>query len=247
MDHGHKAVTQKAAVFVLGSPVPGYIWPHGVFHLPAFTESRTLAGHIAAHTALGCDFSNGRTGDPVTAMVAGEVYQLYVQHTPGELGDGALIVRVRQAGGRNQGYAHLLNFAPGLKVGHSVARGQLLGHVGKSGVSTAQEHPEHLHCHDQDAAGNHHEVYAELEQNHSIQFNANASGVNIRLAPGLAGSIWAVARTAGIYVGGTRIGGHDDLLSPREAAQVTKDGYQWLPRRIANHDVWVARPFVHFV
>jgi|GEM_PF-4165584 len=230
---------------LLGNPLPGFIHPEG-WPRPAgsldFEETSTLAQHLASGRAAGCDFGNGRTGAWVVAMLAGVVYQKYTQHTPGQVGDGANIVRIRQPSGRNQGYAHLLNFAADMRVGLAVARGHLLGWVGMSG---APGQP-HLHCHDQDAAGAHHEVYAELEQTHAIQVNPG-SVPNIRLAPGLAGSIWGVARLDGIYHGATRVAAHDVFMLPRPAVQVAVDGYIWLPRRLLGVDVWIARPFVHFV
>lgn len=242
-------MAQKPAVFVLGSPLPGFIYPQSTVHLPDFRETRTLKQHQAAGQGNGCDFGNTKTGAPVYAMVAGKLEQLYIQDAGrhgvlDQLGDGSLIARIFQANGDNQGYAHFLRFAPGLKRGQQIARGQYLGAVGTSG---APGQP-HLHCHHQDGRLRSYEVYGLLEQNHSIQFNAGTNGVNIRRAPGLAAPIWAVARADGIYaVPAQRVAGHDDPLTPRPAAQVAKDGYLWLPRRLAGQDVWVARNFVHFV
>ena len=93
-------------------------------------------------------------------MEAGLVYQCYIQNTPGMIGHGARIVRIRHTNGSNTGYAHLASFAPGIKVGVSVSRGQQVGTLGKSGADAC-----HLHTHYQDAGGTHRECFDLLNQN----------------------------------------------------------------------------------
>lgn len=236
-------MAQLPAAYVLGSPLPGVIYPrHAAPPAGSFVESFTLAEHIAAGRAKGCDFTRGNSvGAAVYAMRAGVVYQRYVQHTPGQEGDGALIIRIKAADGHNQGYAHLLDFR--VALGQSVVRGQLIGHQGQSGAPRGP----HLHCHDQTTSSlNHHEVWNLLEQNRSVQFNATASA-NLRSAPGIAAPIYANRNSSGIFHQGVKIAGPDALLTPHLAAEVVKDGYVWLPKRIGAANVWVARNFVHFV
>lgn len=50
-------------------------------------------------------------------------------------------VRIRHAGGLESGYAHLSRFAPGLRSGQRVRRGQVIAYVGSTGASTGP----HLH------------------------------------------------------------------------------------------------------
>ena len=93
-------------------------------------------------------------------MDAGLVYQCYIQNTPGLIGDKARIVRIRHPNGSNTGYAHLASFAPGIKVGVTVKRGQQIGTLGMSGADAC-----HLHTHYQDAGGTHRECFDLLNQN----------------------------------------------------------------------------------
>jgi hypothetical protein len=153
----------------LHAPVPGPIHPEGWVR-PAgnldFVETSTLAQHIASGRALGCDFANTSMGAPVLAMDAGTIYAKYVQDAgiigqADQMGDGALIIRIRHADGSNTGYAHLGSFAPGTAIGATVARGQQIGTVGNSGAPLGA----HLHCHYEDTTGVQHEVLALLDQN----------------------------------------------------------------------------------
>jgi murein DD-endopeptidase MepM/ murein hydrolase activator NlpD len=145
----------------LANPVPGVIVAKGKAHAPGeFAVTSTLADHIASGRASGTDFGNEDCGAPVFAMEAGLVYQCYIQDTPGLLGDHARIVRIRHPNGSNTGYAHLAAFAPGLKVGVNVKRGQRIGTLGMSGADAC-----HLHAHYQDAGGTHRECFELLDQN----------------------------------------------------------------------------------
>jgi murein DD-endopeptidase MepM/ murein hydrolase activator NlpD len=145
----------------LANPLPGVIVAKGEAHAPGqFRVTSTLADHIASGRAKGTDFSNGKCGAPVFAMEAGLIYRRYIQDTPGLIGDGALVVRIRHANGGDTGYAHLASFAPGIKVGVTVRRGQQIGTLGTSGADAC-----HLHAHYQDAGGTHRECFDLLGQN----------------------------------------------------------------------------------
>jgi murein DD-endopeptidase MepM/ murein hydrolase activator NlpD len=145
----------------LASPVPGVIVAKGKAHAPGqFRVTSTLADHIASGRGKGTDVFNGECGAPVFAMEAGLVYQRYIQNTPGLIGHGARIVRIRHANGSNTGYAHLASFAPGIEVGVNVSRGQQVGTLGISGADAC-----HLHAHYQDAGGTHREFFDLLDQN----------------------------------------------------------------------------------
>jgi hypothetical protein len=175
-------------------------------------------------------------------MAAGRVTQRYTQNTPGLIGHGSKIIVITN--GHNQGYAHVKSYAANTEVGKWVGRGQTIAYVGNTGTKDW-----HLHTHDKDAAGKVFEVWNLLEQNHGVQFNAGTNGVNIRSAPGLAGPLYAVCRTAGIYRKSDNkyLGAHDMVLKARPAAHVYKDGYWWEPKLLGTAAVWMARNFVHFV
>jgi murein DD-endopeptidase MepM/ murein hydrolase activator NlpD len=74
-------------------------------------------------------------GTPIFAAGAGTV------ETAGWSDDYGEIVRVRHGGGYTTAYAHLLKIAEGLKPGTQVERGQVIGSVGSTGVSSGP----HLH------------------------------------------------------------------------------------------------------
>ena len=74
-------------------------------------------------------------GTAVYAAGAGTVDKLYTSASYGNY------VRIRHADGLHTAYAHLQRFAPGLRVGSAVARGQTIGAVGSSGRASGP----HLH------------------------------------------------------------------------------------------------------
>jgi hypothetical protein len=83
---------------------------------------------------LGVDYGAAR-GTPVYAAAAGTLT------TAGRSGGGGNVVRVRHDDGYATEYMHLQKFAGGLKVGQLLAKGQLIGYVGSTGLSTGP----HLH------------------------------------------------------------------------------------------------------
>jgi hypothetical protein len=184
----------------LASPVQGAIVAKGAVHAPQqFRVTSTLADHIASGRAKGTDISNGACNAPVFAMEAGLVYRRYIQNTPGKVGDGARIVRIRHADGSNTGYAHLASFAPGIKVGVTVRRGQQIGTLGRSGADAC-----HLHTHFQDAGGTHQEFFNLLGQNQEESLTT----VTVTLFP--------APRTCTITAGATVEGYHPTQATPAQ-------------------------------
>ena len=176
----------------LASPVQGVVAAKGRTSAPKqFRVTSTLADHIASGRAKGTDISNGACDAPVFAMEAGLVYRRYIQNTPGLVGHGARIVRIRHADGSNTGYAHLASFARGIKVGVTVRRGQQIGTVGRSGADAC-----HLHTHYQDALGTHREFFDLLGQ------NQEESLTTVTVTP------FPAPRTCSIAVGATVEGYH---------------------------------------
>ena len=88
----------------------------------------------------GIDISNA-DGTPIRAAAAGVV--AFVGYNPYEARkDAAWIVAIGHANGLDSRYAHLQpRFAPGVRAGSRVARGQVIGYMGNTGRSTGT----HLH------------------------------------------------------------------------------------------------------
>jgi hypothetical protein len=144
---------------MFGNPVLGRIaFPPAPLHPGQFEVTRTFAAHkILTPGGLGLDISNGRCSDPVLAMADGTVYERYIQNTPGMIGHGARIIRIRHSGGWTTGYAHLNTFSVG--IGQSVKRGQRIGTLGQSGASSC-----HLHF-DTQKNEVHYDPWLQLDQN----------------------------------------------------------------------------------
>ena len=99
-----------------------------------FTQAR--AGGVRRHDAI--DIMAPR-GTPVVAAARGTVEKIFNSE-----GGGGLTVYVRSDDGRwSYYYAHLHSYAPGLREGQRVERGQVLGRVG----STGNANPEGPHLH----------------------------------------------------------------------------------------------------
>jgi hypothetical protein len=144
---------------MFGNPVMGRIvFPNTPRHPGQFEVTRTFVAHkIITPNGLGLDVSNQRCSDPVLAMADGVVYERYIQNTPGFIGHGARIIRIRHAGGWTTGYAHLNMFS--VVIGQSVKRGQKIGTVGQSGASSC-----HLHF-DTQKNEVHFDPWLQLDQN----------------------------------------------------------------------------------
>ncbi|SBW12452.1 putative Peptidase M23B [uncultured Alphaproteobacteria bacterium] len=105
-----------------GDPVPGgrltspWGWRiHPVLKRPQFHK--------------GVDYS-APAGTPVLATAPGTVAFV------GRNGNYGKLVRITHAGEVVTGYAHLQDYARGLKVGAKVSQGQVIGYVGRSGLAT---------------------------------------------------------------------------------------------------------------
>ena len=99
-----------------------------------FTQAR--AGGARRHDAIDIMAPHGT---PVVAAAPGTVEKLFFSD-----GGGGITLYVRSDDGLwSYYYAHLQSYAPGLKEGQRVERGQLLGRVGSSG--NASPGGPHLH------------------------------------------------------------------------------------------------------
>jgi hypothetical protein len=233
---------------LLQSPLPGWIHPPGSsWSGGEFGVISDLADHIRTGRGRGSDIASFPTagGQPVRLMRSGYLYQKYRQpyHNPPQIGDGALILRFRDAAG-NDGYAHLEAWASDLVIGRWYTAGKIIGWVGKSGTSHY-----HLHCHWQTPDGVHHEVYWQLEQSRNLQFNGGVNGVRIRSVPGLAGAIIGTVGPGGIVrkSDGKVVAPAAAILTRRHVVHLYKDGYWWEPILVGGLAGWTARPFIHFV
>jgi murein DD-endopeptidase MepM/ murein hydrolase activator NlpD len=125
-----------------GTPVPPSVEPPGLLALPVegvaraelvdgFLDSRGSRTHHAL------DIPAPRH-TPVRAAVAGVVAALSSSRS-----GGTSIWQYDESGQYCYFYAHLQRYAPGLRAGQTVARGQVIGFVGTSG--NAPEDTPHLH------------------------------------------------------------------------------------------------------
>lgn len=108
----------------------------------AFNEPRPAFG--ANHLHEGVDL-RARPGKPIVSVVPGTVVKVHHWNAPSRRGADAyghhVVVEHADGSGSRVLYAHLDDFAPDLAEGRKVEQGQLLGHAGSTGNSTAS----HLH------------------------------------------------------------------------------------------------------
>jgi len=115
----------------LAIPVPG-VQPDEL--IDTFTQAR--AGGERRHDAIDI---MAPAGTPVVAAARGTVEKLYTSES-----GGGITAYVRSPDGRwSYYYAHLQSYAPGLREGQKIARGQPIGRVG----STGNANPEGPHLH----------------------------------------------------------------------------------------------------
>lgn len=191
---------------MFATPVPGYLHPMG-WQRPAgnleFIVTRGCKEHLATGVGCALDIGNARQGAPVYAMQAGKVTSRYIQNTPGQVGHGALIMRVTHANGWSSGYAHLQSFSVALNA--VVAKGQQIGVLGATGYGISGPH---LHT-DVKLNGVARDLWPLLDQN-IMEDDMDASfepkpnrtvtvnkGARHRLAPQIADSNVAIAADPG--------------------------------------------------
>ena len=99
-----------------------------------FTQRRMhpILGHERAHLAT--DYA-APTGSPVVAVANGTVT------FAGWDGGYGNLVRVKHSSGLTSGYAHLSRIGQGIRSGHTIKQGELVGLVGQTGLATGP----HLH------------------------------------------------------------------------------------------------------
>jgi peptidoglycan LD-endopeptidase LytH len=100
------------------------------------TYTQARAGGARRHDAIDIMANEGA---PVVAAANGTLEKLFYSD-----GGGGITAYVRSPDGRwTYYYAHLQGYAPGLKEGQQIKRGQLLGRVGHTGNANSQG--PHLH------------------------------------------------------------------------------------------------------
>lgn len=120
---------ELAALFATGFPLPIEAFPKEKLR-DTFKASR---GRHRKHHAIDL---GAPKGTPILAVSDGTIERL------GRDRRGGIVIYLRDATGRFVYYhAHLSRYAPGLKVGDRVARGQKIGEVGSTGRSSGP----HLH------------------------------------------------------------------------------------------------------
>ncbi len=120
-----------------GREVEGFVFRKPVNHVritSRFTLRRyhPVLKRYRAH--LGVDFG-GRTGTPVMAAADGRV------KFAGRLGGYGNVIKIRHRDGFLTLYAHLHKFRRGIRSGKYVKKGQVIGYIGSTGMSTGP----HLH------------------------------------------------------------------------------------------------------
>jgi murein DD-endopeptidase MepM/ murein hydrolase activator NlpD len=127
-------------------------------HAPTFRYLSRLAGRLeipvegVSARQLRASYNQGRSGGrlhraidihaprgtPVLAVTAGRILRLYQQGKGGNS-----IYHLDEDGRTRYYYAHLDGYAPGLREGDTVRKGQVIGYVGDTG--NAQPGDYHLH------------------------------------------------------------------------------------------------------
>lgn len=120
---------EMAALFATGFPLPIEAFPKEKLR-DTFVSSR---GRHRQHHAIDL---GAPKGTPIVAVSDGTIERL------GRDRRGGIVIYLRDATGRFvYYYAHLSRYAPDLRVGDRVKRGQMIGEVGSTGRSTGP----HLH------------------------------------------------------------------------------------------------------
>lgn len=127
--HAPAQAVASAAVGTLGMPLPGLAAEQ---LLDTFDDAR---GSERRHEAMDI---HAPAGTPVLAVADGHVEKLFTS-----VAGGLTVYQFEPSGRYAYYYAHLQGYAPGLREGQAIKRGQTLGYVGSSG--NANPATPHLH------------------------------------------------------------------------------------------------------
>lgn len=117
----------NARKFLMRSPIKSGRFTSGFGY-----RRHPLLGIKKMHT--GVDWA-APTGTPIVAAGNGVI------EVAGRQGGNGNYIRIRHGNGYKTAYSHMSRFADGIKKGHKVRQGQLIGYVGSTGLSTGP----HLH------------------------------------------------------------------------------------------------------
>ena len=211
----------------IGHPVGGpRIVPQG----KARTSSDKLpTGHLGFRITQpfsgshdGIDLGNYACGDPIYAPHDGVLVN---RKDP----KGALICEIREADGMRTAFGHLARFYRSSFT--RVARGQLIGYNGSTGLSSGC----HIHMTREHPDGRNVDPWPLLEQNRPARVNA---GVNIRNSASLSGKVYRTTTAAVVYTSGwdwVNGGWHGIGAYPRQWRKLWVDGaYRYVARPLVT-------------
>ncbi|WP_457597656.1 peptidoglycan DD-metalloendopeptidase family protein [Hydrogenimonas sp.] len=120
-----------------GREVEGFLFRKPVNHVRITSRFTLRRWHPVLHryrAHLGVDFG-GRTGTPIYAAADGRII------FAGRLGGYGNVIKIRHRDGFMTLYAHMSKFRRGMRRGRYVKKGQVIGYIGSTGMSTGP----HLH------------------------------------------------------------------------------------------------------
>jgi len=120
-----------------GREVEGFLFRKPVNHVRITSRFTLRRWHPVLHryrAHLGVDFG-GRTGTPIYAAADGLII------FAGRLGGYGNVIKIRHRDGFMTLYAHMHKFRRGMRRGKYVKKGQVIGYIGSTGMSTGP----HLH------------------------------------------------------------------------------------------------------
>ncbi|WP_201352497.1 peptidoglycan DD-metalloendopeptidase family protein [Hydrogenimonas urashimensis] len=120
-----------------GREVEGFLFRKPVNHVRITSRFTLRRWHPVLHryrAHLGVDFG-GRTGTPIYAAADGRII------FAGRLGGYGNVIKIRHRDGFMTLYAHMHRFRRGMRRGKYVKKGQVIGYIGSTGMSTGP----HLH------------------------------------------------------------------------------------------------------
>jgi len=120
-----------------GREVEGFLFSKPVNHVRITSRFTLRRWHPVLHryrAHLGVDFG-GRTGTPIYAAADGRII------FAGRMGGYGNVIKIRHRDGFVTLYAHMSRFRKGMRRGRYVKKGQVIGYIGSTGMSTGP----HLH------------------------------------------------------------------------------------------------------